>query len=73
MREVEDYLMAVSPISNVQAAHGVTGSELHGKTHHPAIPARSSNNSQQPADSVHLSAAAKAHLHADADGDGDGK
>ena len=60
--------MSISPVANIRASHAAVGSETHTNA-----PPTKSSNSQQPADSVHLSAAAKAHLHADADGDGDGK
>ena len=63
--------MSISPVSNVQAVHGATGTAHSPETHQTP---KSSSGSQQPADSVHLSPAAKAHLAgADTDGDGDGK
>ena len=63
--------MAISPVSNALAAYQSDAATPAGAKQ-PA--AKSSNGSQPPGDSVHLSAAAKAHLHtSDADGDGDGK
>jgi len=61
--------MSISPVTNIPASNGVTGAAPHSGPQQPP----KSSSSTQPADSVHLSAAAKAHLHADADGDGDGK
>lgn len=61
--------MGISPVSNIRATYGTVGTEPHANTQQPT----KSSNSKQPADSVHLSAAAKAQLHRDADGDGDGK
>lgn len=61
--------MSISPVSNVRATYGAVGTAPNASPHQPA----KSSNGSQPADSVHLSAAAKAHLHGDADGDGDGK
>ena len=69
MREVKECLMGISPVSNIRATYGAVGTAPHPGTQQPP----KSSNSSQPADSVHLSAAAKVHLHADADGDGDGK
>lgn len=63
--------MSISPVSSVQGAYATTDTTPGPGTQQPA---KSSGSSQQPADSVQLSPAAKAHLAgADADGDGDGK
>lgn len=61
--------MGISPVSNIQAAYGAVGAAPTASTQQPA----KNSSSTQPADSVHLSAAAKAHMHGDADGDGDSK
>ena len=61
--------MGIPPVSNVQAAYGVVGATHTANTQQPTR----NSNSAQPADSVHLSAAAKAHMQGDTDGDGDGK
>lgn len=60
--------MSISPVTDIRASYGAVGTTPTNTQQ----PAKNSNNTQ-PADSVHLSAAAKAHLHGDADGDGDGK
>jgi hypothetical protein len=61
--------MGVSPVSNIRATYGTVGTASHASAQQPS----KNSPSTQPADSVHLSAAAKAHLQGDADGDGDGK
>jgi hypothetical protein len=61
--------MGISPVSNIRATYGAVDAEPQSSTQQPA----KNSNTKQPADSVHLSAAAKAQLHGDADGDGDGK
>jgi len=61
--------MGIPPVSNVQASHGDVGAAPTANTQQPTR----NSNSAQPADSVHLSAAAKAHMQGDTDGDGDGK
>jgi hypothetical protein len=61
--------MGISPVSNVRATYGAVGTAPTTNAQQPS----KSSQSSQPADSVHLSAAAKAHLRGDADGDGDGK
>jgi hypothetical protein len=61
--------MGISPVSNVRATYGAVGTAPSAHAQQPT----KSSKSTQPADSVHLSAAAQAHLKADADGDGDGK
>ena len=69
MREGKECLMSISPVSNIRATYGAVGTAPSGGTHQP----KKTSGNTQPADSVHLSAAAKAHLHGDADGDGDSK
>jgi len=61
--------MGISPVSNIRATYGAVGTAPAANAHQPTHGSKST----QPADSVHLSAAAKAHLQGDADGDGDGK
>lgn len=66
--------MSISAInSNVQAAYGVTGKTPNAGAQSTSQSIKSSSVSNNPTDSVHLSAAAQAHSRADADGDGDGK
>ena len=66
---MEESLMGISPVSNIRATYGTVGTAPTANAQQPT----KNSKSTQPADSVHLSAAAKAHLHGDADGDGDGK
>jgi hypothetical protein len=61
--------MSISPVTNIQASNGAVGAAPHSGPQQPP----KSSNSTQPADSVHLSAAAQKQLQRDADGDGDGK
>jgi hypothetical protein len=58
--------MTISPVSNVASLYGPQGAQDQTPASKTKAP------SQQPADTVKLSPAAKAHLKgADADGDGD--
>jgi len=61
--------MGIAPVSNIRATYGTVGTAPAASANPPA----KSSNHTQPADSVHLSAAAKAHLQGDADGDGDSR
>jgi hypothetical protein len=61
--------MSISPVVDIRASYGAVGAAPTTSAQQPS----KNSQSTQPADSVHLSAAAKAHLHGDADGDGDGK
>ncbi len=61
--------MGISPVSNIRATYGTVGTAPTANAPQPT----KSSKCTQPADSVHLSDAAKAHLHDEADRDGDGK
>jgi hypothetical protein len=58
--------MTVSPVSS-------TNSAQQSQAVQSPVPGSKANAPKQPADTVHLSDAAKAHSKADKDGDGDGR